>query len=330
MTTPLVSVVIPTHNRPQFLPRAVESALACQGPDVEVIVVPNGPDESWKASLARWKDDSRVRVSPIETAHGNVARNHGMTLARGKFIRFLDDDDYLLPAAAQQLALLEQSGADFCSGRVENVDDSGQSLGLVGFPETRDFVCAAASISGFTLPLGNLFRADTLMSLCWDESVARAQDYAWMLDLALCREWSWVHCKVAVGVWFQHAQPRVSSMARLTHRPTDIIDRLVVLHGRLHQDRRASAERDAAIANGLWYYLHRGFPNHPIYWTRIAKRALTIAPASRPPDRFYTHGPFRRMNPVLGEWVFVPVRRVTRLYRDARLPWRNRDHRRVL
>ena len=48
--TPLLSVVIPTHARPEFLPRAIDSALQA-GPEggVEVIVVPNGGDQAWRA-----------------------------------------------------------------------------------------------------------------------------------------------------------------------------------------------------------------------------------------------------------------------------------------
>ncbi len=110
--TPLVSIIIPTHNRPHFLPRAVDSALAgMPAGEVEVIVVPNGPDESWKQSLLPYKHNSSVRVIPITAANANIARNTGLAAANGEFVRFLDDDDYLIPeGAVKQYALIKESG----------------------------------------------------------------------------------------------------------------------------------------------------------------------------------------------------------------------------
>ena len=66
---PLISIVIPTAGRPDYLPRAVESALRCAGDcGTEVIVVPNGPDESWRASLGALLHNPSVRILPIPMA----------------------------------------------------------------------------------------------------------------------------------------------------------------------------------------------------------------------------------------------------------------------
>lgn len=330
MTTPLVSVVIPTHNRPQFLPRAVESALSCQGPNVEVIVVPNGSDESWKQSLAPWRNDSRVHVSPIATAHANVARNHGMEIATGEYIRFLDDDDYLLPAAARQTDLLEQAQAEICSGLLASVDCDGSPLGQVGFPETQDFVFAAVSVSGFTLPTGNLFLRTALQGCSWDAAVNRAQDNVWMIDLATVREWKWVHLAQPVGVWFQHGSERTSTVGAFTDLATLLVDRLYNLHQALLDTRRCSSTRRRAVADALWRYAHSGFPYHPLYWTHIGRHACVIDPAGKPPDPFFRSGFFKTVHPVLAEWLLLPIRRLTRAVRDARTHWRGHDYRRRL
>lgn len=330
MATPLISVVIPTCQRPRYLPRAVESVMACQGDVVEVIVVPNGPDTSWRGSLARWQTDHRVRVSPITTANGNIARNHGMSLARGKYIRFLDDDDYLLPAAFRQIALLEESGADVCSGLAKNIDEDGQSHGLVGFPDTLDFICAAVSVSGFTLPIGNLFRRLALQHFSWDESVQRAQDNAWMIDLAIGREWSWAHCDEPVGVWFQHRSIRTSSTQRLRSKEEAIINRLNLLHSHLAAEGRLTPERGAAIAGGLWYYIRRGFPSHPWYWSRVASKARTIDPRSHAITGIYDRAPFRHAHPLLLQWLLLPWRWISRGVHSFSFPWCKAEYRRQL
>src|SRR5690606_1617249 len=90
---PLLSVIIPTHARPQFLPRAIDSALdAAPGGSVEVIVVPNGQDSSWVQIARGFRHDARVRWLPISQSGVSSARNHGLQSANGIYARFLDDD----------------------------------------------------------------------------------------------------------------------------------------------------------------------------------------------------------------------------------------------
>lgn len=95
---PLLSVVIPTHERPKLLSQqAIESALQA-APDghVELIVVPNGVDDSWREVANNFKNDSRVHWHPISKTHANVARNEGKYITSGKYLWFLDhNDDFL-------------------------------------------------------------------------------------------------------------------------------------------------------------------------------------------------------------------------------------------
>lgn len=323
MNSPLVSVVIPTHNRPGLLPRAVKSALDHLGDTVEVLVVPNGGDDTWRRSLKPLSRDERVRIEPVATGNVSVARNHGLRSARGKYVRFLDDDDYLLPGALEQLELMEASRAEICSGHVGSVDQHGHEHGQVSFPDTEDFVCAAVLFSGFRLPVGHLFLRSALADCRWDEEIERAEDYAWQLDLAAQRDWKWVALDRVVGIWFQHDQTRrglrASVLATMKGRQEAIISRLLSLHRRLEQSGRGSLQRDSAIAAALWHYAHRGFPYRPFYWVRIARKAVNISVSSRPDSYAYQEGLLRRTPPVLAECVFVPVRRLTRLYRDLRL-----------
>lgn len=330
MPTPLISTVIPTYGRPWYLPRAVESALRCQGSNVEVVVVPNGPDRSYKESLAEFASDKRVRIHPIDIAHGCVARNHGLELARGKYVRFLDDDDYVCEAAADQIRYIEESSAEVCSGLLSNVDQSGDSLGTVGFPNTRDFVCAALTVSGFTLPTGNVFLRSSLKDCLWDPKLNRAQDYAWMLDLATKREWSWTHFPQLVGVWYQHDAPRVSSTRALRGKEPEIIGKLLNIHQRLTNESRLNSDRARYIAMGLWYYIHRGFPYHPIYWSHIARRSQRICADVRPVPSIFQKGIFGIIDPLYSEWLMLPARRISQMTRNILNYAHGPEHRRRL
>ncbi len=90
---PLVSVVIPTRNRPHLIGRAVHSALAQTLKAIEVIVIMDGPDERTIEVLHRIQDSRlRVKILPVQAGVGE-ARNAGIKEARGKWVALLDDDD---------------------------------------------------------------------------------------------------------------------------------------------------------------------------------------------------------------------------------------------
>lgn len=105
---PLISVVIPTRNRPLLVKRAVQSAFAQTFKDIEVLVVIDGLDEATRLELAQI-DDPRLRVIELPNSRGGSgARNTGVTEAQGEWIAFLDDDDEWLP---QKLELQLKTGS---------------------------------------------------------------------------------------------------------------------------------------------------------------------------------------------------------------------------
>jgi hypothetical protein len=99
----LLSVVIPTFNRSDYLPRAVESALGQVGAEVEVIVVDDGSTDDTPDVLrrlaGRW--GRRVRCLRQDNAERSVARNNGLRHTRGRFVAFLDSDDLWRPHHAR-------------------------------------------------------------------------------------------------------------------------------------------------------------------------------------------------------------------------------------
>ncbi len=92
---PLVSVVIPTHNRSKLLKEAVESVLAlpCREYDLEVIVVDDGSTDDTPQLVQNYP----VKYRRISAKSAAAARNEGIHTATGDFIAFLDDDDVWLP-----------------------------------------------------------------------------------------------------------------------------------------------------------------------------------------------------------------------------------------
>ena len=92
-SNPLVSIIIPTFNRPQWVPRAVQSALQQTTDAIEVVVVDDG-----SVDVPEFASHPKLRVITLPSNKGVAnARNVGAEAARGKWISFLDDDDVLMP-----------------------------------------------------------------------------------------------------------------------------------------------------------------------------------------------------------------------------------------
>ncbi len=95
--SPRTSIVIPAYNYERYVAQAIESALAQDDPDVEVIVVDDGSTDGTGEIAQHFGD----RIHYIRRVNGGLpaARNTGITAARGKFLVFLDADDLLVPTA---------------------------------------------------------------------------------------------------------------------------------------------------------------------------------------------------------------------------------------
>jgi GT2 family glycosyltransferase len=91
MSAPRVSVVIPTRDREAFLREAVDSVLAGTFRDFEVIVVDDGSTDGTRGLVERYGDPVRYRRGPGRGV--SAARNLGVSLARGRYVAFLDSDD---------------------------------------------------------------------------------------------------------------------------------------------------------------------------------------------------------------------------------------------
>ena len=101
---PRVSVIIPTHNRPQLLTRAVASAFAA-GTDVEVVVVDDASTDDTAAVCKTLAGINYVRVEHNQGVAG--ARNVGVHASAAEYIALLDDDDVRAPGSLDlQLARL--------------------------------------------------------------------------------------------------------------------------------------------------------------------------------------------------------------------------------
>ncbi|MBQ8236643.1 MAG: glycosyltransferase family 2 protein [Oscillospiraceae bacterium] len=112
---PLVSVIMPAYRCAGTIAAAIDSVLI-QNVALELIIVNDCSPDNVSEVLAAYCADERVRVVTNEKNMGAAkSRNRGVSMARGKYVAFLDSDDLWMPGKlAAQVQVLEESGCVLC------------------------------------------------------------------------------------------------------------------------------------------------------------------------------------------------------------------------
>ena len=114
MQTPLVSIIVPVYNVQDRITRCVDSLRAQSWKELEILLINDGSTDN---SLALCAEQQRLdpRVHLVDKPNTGVAntRNLGLQLARGKYLQFVDSDDYTAPDYTERLVrAAEKTGAD--------------------------------------------------------------------------------------------------------------------------------------------------------------------------------------------------------------------------
>jgi glycosyltransferase involved in cell wall biosynthesis len=315
---PLLSIVIPTHKRPRLVVRAISSALdVYKNVDLEILVVPNGQDDTWRAIAEQHGHDPRIQWHYLPAGNACAARNHGLAKAQGKYLRFLDDDDYLLPAAAEQLELIERERLDACSAPLEFTTADGIRRYSIGLPVTDDFVSAAIHSVGIGLTQGSIFRTSRIREIRWRENVDLYDDYLWMLDVVTATEMTWTKTPAPVCTYVQHDGVRLSRIRRSNRNSRILVDALLHAHRELQAQGRLSPRRNEAVAAALLTHAHSAFPASPVYLSAAIRKAKAIASDAAPLQPIFERHPWLNKHLLLIEWAALAPRYVTRGYRRA-------------
>jgi len=110
---PLVSIIIPTYNRADDLKRAILSVIAQSYKTWEIMIVDNHSEDDTN-NVVRSFNDSRIKIYKINN-EGIIAasRNLGISHANGKYVAFLDSDDWWVPEKLEISVKCLESGNDF-------------------------------------------------------------------------------------------------------------------------------------------------------------------------------------------------------------------------
>ena len=137
-----ISIVIPIYNAEKYLKKCVEAALeSLDGMKGEILLVDNASkDDSMKIMReCQKKCPKMIHVLQCDTSGAAAARNYGAKKARGKFLWFIDADDYVAEGAASRLvALAEEQKADLVMMGAERVDEKGNPLSYLSAVDVSD------------------------------------------------------------------------------------------------------------------------------------------------------------------------------------------------
>jgi len=208
---PLVSVIIPTYNRPTLTIDAIESVRAQTYPSWELLVVDDGSTDDTLHVLGQLISDRRVHLLSQTNRGQAAARNLGLKHARGDWIAFLDSDDLWLPnkLSDQMSYIATHPDVDVLYGDLELVDLQGVPLderpsitrhsGRVWRHLLRDnFVPFSTAI----------VRANLLHQIGgFDETIRRADDYDMWLRLSLLANFQF---QPVMGTRYRMAGTRIS------------------------------------------------------------------------------------------------------------------------
>jgi hypothetical protein len=179
MPTPRFSILLPTHNRADVLPIAIQSVLWQTERDFELLILGDGCTDETADRVAAF-DDVRIRWFDLPKAPviGYANRNIGLRHARGRYIAYQQHDDIWFPDhLARMGARLDESGADLAYSRCLWVDH-------------LNYILPSAFDIGVASHAAGLRHADMAMTLCsvahtracverhgwWDETMLRAGD----------------------------------------------------------------------------------------------------------------------------------------------------------
>ncbi len=181
---PRFSIVIPTYNRSASVLDTLQSCFEQTCGDFEVVVVDDGSSDDTRAVLATI-DDPRLTVVHQDNAGPAAARNHGMKVASGQYIAFLDSDDRWYPTFLEVAnACLEEHGDVLLYGQI--IVDRGVDRYWV---KPARALGAEESIFDYLYVDGSFIQTSTMVmprelaaKVQWDESVTFGDNDQFAID----------------------------------------------------------------------------------------------------------------------------------------------------
>lgn len=190
----LVSVIVPLYNAEQFLSKTIESILDQTYQEIELILINDGStDSSEEICLSYQNRDSRIIYRKQLNQGPSATRNHGLNLAKGEYIAFVDADDHLEKNGIEVLLESIQQADIVISGykNVYEEDSEEQKIketipAISGLFSKEEFVAHFGSLLEKNLihyVWHKLYRAEIIKSVRFNEMVNIGEDMLFNIEI---------------------------------------------------------------------------------------------------------------------------------------------------
>ena len=164
---PLVSVIVPIYGVEKYLERCIKSIVSQDYKNLEIILVDDGSTDQCPYICDQWKQkDERIKVIHKKNGGLSDARNKGIEVCTGKYISFVDSDDYVDPLFISLLyQAIEKTNADIAECETEYVDEEGKCIKVRSAPSVKNMNHMDA--------LRHLIREDGIYQTVWNKLYKR-------------------------------------------------------------------------------------------------------------------------------------------------------------
>lgn len=251
MDAPELSIIVPVYNTEKYLEKCIYSLLSQEFKSYEIILINDGSsDKSGEICDLFAKKNSNVRVFHQDNLGVSVARNRGLQEAKGKYVTFVDSDDFISPEMYKQLInALTINHADLACCNVDYHTEDGHKIkekknNLPDIMSEKDFMAhifdRPRTIRGSVI--NKIFCRHKILQF-FDESITMAEDILFLVNYCInCRK------IVYMDEAYYHIRERNNSLSRNNNQdPTQglrVIGELISLMETIDSDLRDLAESD--------------------------------------------------------------------------------------
>lgn len=216
----LISVIVPVFNNEKYVNRCIDSILNQTYENLEVILIDDGSTDGSIKICEKWSEkDKRVKVIKQKNAGTSASRNHGIKIATGDYISFVDNDDWLRPEMYEKmLEIATQKKADAVFTRFINIDEKYSrkytneiNLSKEKLRELKYFFVKAKTKSAFLYNIACcnrvLINKNLLEKVNFDENLTHFENVLFVLNLIKNAK----NIEIADDHLYNHFNPKIDN-----------------------------------------------------------------------------------------------------------------------
>ena len=218
MKTNLASVIIPTYNRAAYICKTLDSVWSQTYRPIEVVIVDDGSTDHTKQRIDAWvekhtEEDFWTVYFYQKNSGAPTARNTGMKQATGRFLQFLDSDDYLMPEKLElQIEKMQEERTGICICDYYHTDENGKNILLASNDRSMGQILTQARFLGTAIGVIDIsyFKPGLLK---WNPKIKKAQDLDFYLKVFLIAD-KFSYVNKVLYKWIRHNELGITNTTK--------------------------------------------------------------------------------------------------------------------